>query len=52
MINGPHLGVFNPIRSVAGGFKSPPPPQSVFFPHAFNFGTTLLCVGDFSQRIV
>ena len=31
--------------------KSPPPPP-VFCPHAFNFGATLLCVGDFSQKIV
>ena len=34
-----------------GGFKSPPPPP-IFCPHAFNFGATLLCVGDFSQKIV
>ena len=32
-----------------GGFKSPPP---IFYPHAFNFGATLLCVGDFSQKII
>ena len=23
-----------------------------FCPHAFDFGATLLCVGDFSQKIV
>ena len=42
----------NPIRSGGvGGFKiSPPPP--IICPHAFNFGATLLCVGDFSQKIV
>ena len=40
---------FNPIRS-GGGFKSPPPP--IFCSHAFNFGAALLCVGDFSQKIV
>ena len=38
----------NPIRS-GGGFKSPPP---IFCSHAFNFGAALLCVGDFSQKIV
>ena len=32
------------------GFKSPFPPISCS--HAFNFGATLLCVGDFSQKIV
>ena len=43
--------MFNPIRSGGGGgFKSPPP--SDFCPHAFNFGATILCVGDFSQKIV
>ena len=41
---------FNPIRS-GGGFKSPPPPP-IFCSHAFNFGAALLCVGDFSQKIV
>ena len=41
---------FNPIRS-EGGFKPPPPPP-IFCPHAFNFGAALLCVGDFSQKIV
>ena len=33
-----------------GGFKSPPPP--ILCSHAFNFGAALLCVGDFSQKIV
>ena len=37
---------FNPIRS-RGGFKSPPPN---FFPYAFNFGATLLYVGNFSPK--
>ena len=42
---------FNPIRSGGGGaLKAPPPP--IFFSHAFNFGAALLCVGDFSQKIV
>ena len=45
------LFCFNPIRSRGGGFKSPPPPP-IFCSHAFNFGATLLCVGDFSQKIV
>ena len=40
----------NPIRSGGGGFKSPPPP--IFCSHAFNIGAALLCVGDFSQKIV
>ena len=39
----------NPIRSGGGGFKSPPP---IFCSHAFNFGAALLCVGDFSKKIV
>ena len=30
--------------------KAPPPP--IFCSHAFNFGAALLCVGDFSQKIV
>ena len=33
-----------------GALKAPPP--SDFFSHAFNFGAALLCVGDFSQKIV
>ena len=33
-----------------GALKAPPPP--IFCPHGFNFGATLLCVGDFSQKIV
>ena len=31
-----------------GALKAPPPP--IFCPHAFNFGATLLCAGDFSQK--
>ena len=34
-----------------GGFKSPPPPP-IFCSHAFNFRAALLCVSDFSQKIV
>ena len=34
-----------------GGFKSPPPPP-IFCSHAFNIGAALLCVGDFSPKIV
>ena len=45
------LEMLNPMQSGGGGFKSPPPPP-IFCPHAFNFGATLLCVGDFSQKIV
>ena len=41
--------ILNPIRSGGGGLKAPPP---IFCSHAFNFGATLLCVGDFSQTIV
>ena len=41
---------FNPIRSGEGALKAPPPP--IFCSHAFNFGAALLCVGDFSQKIV
>ena len=29
-----------------------PPPTPNFCPQAFNFGATLLCVGDFSKKIV
>ena len=46
---------FNPIRSGGGGgggFKSPPPAPPIFCPLAFNFEATLLCVGNFSQKIV
>ena len=32
-----------------GALKVPPP---IFCSHAFNFGAALLCVGDFSQKIV
>ena len=33
-----------------GALKAPPPP--IFCSFAFNFGAALLCVGDFSQKIV
>ena len=39
------LTLYDPRR----GFKSSP---QFFCPHAFNFRATLLCVGDFSQKIV
>ena len=32
-----------------GALKVPPP---IFCSHAFNIGAALLCVGDFSQKIV
>ena len=38
------------IRGGGGALKAPPPP--IFCPHAFNFGATLLCVGDFSKKII
>ena len=38
------------IRGGGGALKAPSPP--IFCPHAFNFGAALLCVGDFSQKIV
>ena len=34
-----------------GALKAPPPPP-IFCPHAFNFGATILCFGDFFQKIV
>ena len=34
-----------------GGALKAPPPQ-IFCSHAFNFGAALLCVGDFSKKIV
>ena len=40
--------LLNPIRS-GGALKAPPP---IFCSHAFNIGAALLCVGDFSQKIV
>ena len=42
---------FNPIRSGGGSLKAPPPPP-IFCSHAFNVGAALLCLGDFSQKIV
>ena len=33
-----------------GALKAPPPP--IFCSHAFNIRAALLCVGDFSQKIV
>ena len=42
--------IVNPIQSWGGGFKSPPPAPQNFCPHAFNFGATLLCVGDFKKK--
>ena len=35
-----------------GGALKAPPPLRFFCSHAFNFGAVLLCVGDFSQKIV
>ena len=46
------MGTFaylNPMRS-GGGVKSPRP--QFFCPHVFNFGASLLCFGDFSNKIV
>ena len=43
------LTLYDPAGG-GGGFKPPPPP--IFCSHAFNFGAALLCVGDFSQKIV
>ena len=40
------------LYDLGGGFKSHPPPPPIFCPHAFNFGATLLYVGDFSPKIV
>ena len=39
----------HPFKSVP--LKRPPPP-TVFCPHAFNFRATLLCVGDYSHKIL
>ena len=38
--------------TIRGGeaLKAAPPPPLIFCPHAFNFGATLLCVGDFSKK--
>ena len=40
------LTLYNP----GGTLKAPPPP--IFCPHAFNFGATLLCVREYSQKII
>ena len=42
LIIGSFLTLYNP----GGGLLKPPPYE--FCPHALNFGSTLLCVGDFS----
>ena len=42
-----HLTLYDP--GGGGALKAPTP---IFCSHAFNFGATLLCVGDFSQKIV
>ena len=44
------ISLYLTLYDPGGGFKSPPPP--IFCSHAFNFGAALLCVGDFSQKIV
>ena len=44
------LIIINLYNPGGGALKAPPP--TIFCPHAFNFGATLLCVGDFSQNIV
>ena len=41
-----HLTLYDPG---GGALKTPPP---IFCSHAFNFVAALLCVGDFSQKIV
>ena len=38
-----------PYDPGGGALKAPPPP--IFCPHAFNFGATILCVGDFFQKM-
>ena len=44
------IGRFNPIYTCTiRGLKAPPP---IFCPHVFNFEATLLCVEDFSKKIV
>ena len=47
----PCLTLYDPGGGGGGGFKSPPPPP-IFCTHAFNLRAALLCVGDFSQKIV
>ena len=39
-----------PCSNVGGRFFEPLPPK--FYPHAFNFRATFLCVSDFAQKIV
>ena len=50
--NAPFLTLYDQAGGGGGGFKSTPPPSPIFCSHAFNFGAALLCVGDFSQKIV
>ena len=46
------MNAFYPIRSgvLGGGALKASPPKNVW-PYVFNFGATLLCVGDSSQII-
>ena len=39
-----------PCSNVGGRFFEPLPPK--FYPHAFNFRATFLCISDFAQKIV
>ena len=39
-----------PCSDVGGRLFEPHPPK--FYPHAFNFRATFLCVRDFAQKIV
>ena len=40
-----------PYTIRGGGALKAPPPPTIFCPHVFNIGATILCVGDFSQKI-
>ena len=43
------VSVLSSLTLYDPGGGAPPP---IFCSHAFNFGAALLCVGDFSQKIV
>ena len=45
-----YLVIVLTLYDPGGGFKSPPP--LIFCSDAFNFRAAILCVGDFSQKIV
>ena len=51
MVNKTYYQLLLTLYDLGGGaLKALPPPGPIFCPHAFNFGATLLYIGDFSQK--